>query len=51
MSVPCGLGSDSNLPVGVQLISPAFKDENMFRVAAELEREYGKAAVAPDFID
>lgn len=49
MSVPCGLGADSNLPIGVQLISLAFRDENMFRVAAALEREYGKAVVAPDF--
>lgn len=49
MSVPCGLGVDSNLPIGVQLISPAFRDENMFRVAAALEREYGKATVAPNF--
>lgn len=49
MSVPCGLGVDSNLPIGVQLISPAFRDENMFRVAAALEREYGKATIAPNF--
>lgn len=49
MSVPVGLGSDTHLPVGVQLISPSFKDENMFRVAAELERHYGCAPIAPDF--
>lgn len=49
MSVPCGLGSETKLPVGVQLIGPAFRDENMFRVAAALEQEYGKAEVAPDF--
>ena len=49
MSLPVGLGADTGLPVGVQLIAPAFKDENMLRVAAELEREYGSAPVAPDF--
>lgn len=51
MSLPIGLGRESNMPVGLQLISPAFKDENMFRVAAALEREYGCATVAPDFAD
>lgn len=49
MSVPVGLGSESGLPIGAQLISPAFRDENMFRVAAELERCYGAASVAPAF--
>ena len=49
MSVPCGLGEESGLPVGMQVISPAFKDENMFRVAAALEATYGKAPVAPGF--
>lgn len=49
MSMPVGLGADTGLPVGVQLISPAFRDENMLRVAAELERVYGAAPVAPDF--
>ena len=46
---PVGLGSDTGLPVGVQLISPAFKDENMLKVAAALERQYGIAKVAPAF--
>lgn len=49
MSMPCGLGADTGLPVGVQLISPSFRDESMIRVAAELERHYGKAPVAPEF--
>ena len=40
MSMPVGLGADSGMPVGVQLISPAFKDENMLR-----------APVAPAFAD
>ena len=33
MNVPCGLGKDTGLPVGVQLICPQFKDVNMFRAA------------------
>ncbi|MEG1397609.1 MAG: Asp-tRNA(Asn)/Glu-tRNA(Gln) amidotransferase subunit GatA [Raoultibacter sp.] len=51
MSVPVGLGSETHLPIGVQLISPAFKDENMLRVAATLESVYQATAVAPDFAD
>ena len=47
MSVPVGLGRDSGLPVGVQVIAPAMRDENMLRVAAALERVYGAAGVAP----
>ena len=50
MSVPIGLGAQSGLPVGVQLIAPAFKDENMLRVAQALENVYGAAPVAPDFV-
>ena len=49
MSLPAGLGLDSNLPVGVQLIAPQFRDENMFRAAAALELVYGKAPIGPDF--
>ncbi|MBQ9004585.1 MAG: Asp-tRNA(Asn)/Glu-tRNA(Gln) amidotransferase subunit GatA [Eggerthellaceae bacterium] len=49
MSMPAGLGADTNLPVGVQLQSPQFRDENMFRAAAALEQAYGKAPVAPAF--
>lgn len=51
MSMPVGLGADSGMPVGVQLISPAFKDENMMRAAAALETVYGAAPVAPAFAD
>lgn len=49
MSLPVGLGDETGLPVGVQLISPAFKDENMFRVAAALETCYEIEHIAPDF--
>ena len=51
MSMPCGLGETSKLPIGVQLISPQFKDENMLRVAAALETVYGPAPIAPDFAE
>ena len=51
MSMPVGLGADTGLPVGVQLIAPPFKDANMLRVAAALETVYGAAPVAPDYAD
>ena len=49
MSVPAGLGADSGMPVGVQLVAPAFRDANMLRVAAALEGVYGPAPVTPAF--
>lgn len=49
MNMPVGLGAESGMPVGVQLIAPQFKDENMLRVAAALETVYGPAPVAPQF--
>ncbi len=51
MSVPLGLSADSGLPASAQLICPWFKDENMLRVAAAIEREYGPAPIAPAFAD
>ena len=51
MSVPCGVGETSGMPVGVQLIAPQFKDGNMFRAAVALEAAYGQAPVAPAFAD
>ena len=49
MSFPLGLGAKSQLPIGIQLIAPAFKDNNMLRVATALEQAYGAAPVAPEF--
>lgn len=49
MSMPVGLGANSGLPIGAQLIAPAFQDQNMLRVAAALESVYGPAPLAPDF--
>jgi aspartyl-tRNA(Asn)/glutamyl-tRNA(Gln) amidotransferase subunit A len=40
LSLPVGLGEQSGLPVGVQIIGPQFKDENIIRVAAALESCY-----------
>jgi aspartyl-tRNA(Asn)/glutamyl-tRNA(Gln) amidotransferase subunit A len=37
MSVPCGLASDTGLPVGLQVMAPALADERMYRVAAAYE--------------
>lgn len=47
MSMPVGNGMQSGLPIGAQLIAPAFKDQNMFQVAAALESMYGCAPLAP----
>ena len=46
MSFPVGVGEDSGLPIGAQLIAPAFRDENMLRAASALENAYGPAQVA-----
>ncbi|WP_139653534.1 Asp-tRNA(Asn)/Glu-tRNA(Gln) amidotransferase subunit GatA [Raoultibacter phocaeensis] len=51
MSLPVGLGTETGLPVGVQLIAPQFKDQNMFRVAAALESCYDIEHIAPAFAD
>jgi aspartyl-tRNA(Asn)/glutamyl-tRNA(Gln) amidotransferase subunit A len=40
LSLPVGLGETSGLPVGVQVIGPQFKDENIIRVASALESCY-----------
>ncbi|AWV89840.1 Asp-tRNA(Asn)/Glu-tRNA(Gln) amidotransferase subunit GatA [Bradymonas sediminis] len=37
MSVPCGK-TDEGLPVGLQILAPAFDEEMMLRVAAEVEQ-------------
>jgi len=48
MSLPVGFGETSGLPVGVQIIGPQFKDENIFKVAAALEGCYpGISCLAP----
>ena len=37
MSVPSGLASDSNLPTGLQIMAPAFKDDRLYKVGAAYE--------------
>ncbi|MEP7052220.1 MAG: Asp-tRNA(Asn)/Glu-tRNA(Gln) amidotransferase subunit GatA [Pseudomonadota bacterium] len=42
LSVPCGMlaasGTRPSLPVGLQLLAPAFEEERLFTLAAEVER-------------
>jgi aspartyl-tRNA(Asn)/glutamyl-tRNA(Gln) amidotransferase subunit A len=38
MSLPVGLGADSGLPVGLQLMGPAFSEETMLGAAHCLEQ-------------
>ncbi|WPF67044.1 MULTISPECIES: Asp-tRNA(Asn)/Glu-tRNA(Gln) amidotransferase subunit GatA [unclassified Corynebacterium] len=42
MSVPSGFAEDTNLPVGLQLMAPAFADDRLYRVGAAFEA--GRAA-------
>ncbi|HKN98080.1 MAG TPA: Asp-tRNA(Asn)/Glu-tRNA(Gln) amidotransferase subunit GatA, partial [Pseudonocardiaceae bacterium] len=37
MSVPSGLAPDDNLPVGLQVMAPALREDRMYRVAAAYE--------------
>lgn len=41
ISIPCGLGADSNMPVGFQIIGKSFDEETVLRVAHQLEKEIG----------
>ncbi|MDR0350463.1 MAG: Asp-tRNA(Asn)/Glu-tRNA(Gln) amidotransferase subunit GatA [Coriobacteriales bacterium] len=47
LSLPVGLGEKSGLPVGVQIVGPQFKDENIIRFAAALEGCYDIDRLAP----
>ncbi|MGI6220302.1 MAG: Asp-tRNA(Asn)/Glu-tRNA(Gln) amidotransferase subunit GatA [Coriobacteriales bacterium] len=47
LSLPVGLGADTGLPVSVQIVGPQFKDENILRAAAALERCYDIDRLAP----
>lgn len=37
LSLPCGIGPESGLPVGLQLLAPQGKDARLYRIAASLE--------------
>ncbi|WP_461210892.1 Asp-tRNA(Asn)/Glu-tRNA(Gln) amidotransferase subunit GatA [Desulfocurvus sp. DL9XJH121] len=41
MSLPVGLGADSRMPVGLQLLGPAFGEERLLGAAATLEKALG----------
>ena len=41
VSIPVGLGADTGLPVGLQLIGDHFAESTVLRAAAALERELG----------
>ena len=41
MSVPSGLSSDDGLPVGLQLMAPAFGDDRLYRIGAAYEAARG----------
>lgn len=43
VTVPVGLGEDSGLPVGAQLVAPAFADERLVTFGAALERACAEA--------
>lgn len=47
ITVPCGLGVDSGLPVAVQLVGRAFDDRRLLTFARAVERGYASAAGSP----
>ena len=40
ISIPCGLGKDSKMPVGFQIIGRSFDEATMLRVAHQLEKAF-----------
>jgi aspartyl-tRNA(Asn)/glutamyl-tRNA(Gln) amidotransferase subunit A len=47
LSLPVGLGKESNMPTSVQIVGPAFRDDIILRVASALESCYDIPRVAP----
>lgn len=47
LSLPVGLGEQSNMPMAVQILGPMFKDDVIMRVAAALETKYNTPRLAP----
>ena len=41
MSLPSGLAADTGLPVGLQIMAPAFADDRLYRVGAAFEAGRG----------
>lgn len=48
ISIPCGLAADG-LPVGLQLIGPAFSERRLLAIAASVEAGIEWVSVAPEF--
>jgi len=46
MSVPSGLSTDDNLPVGLQIMAPALADDRLYRVGAAYEAARGPLPTA-----
>jgi aspartyl-tRNA(Asn)/glutamyl-tRNA(Gln) amidotransferase subunit A len=40
MSLPCGLAPEDGLPVGLQIIAPALKDDRLYKVGAAVEAAF-----------
>ncbi|MFI6350012.1 Asp-tRNA(Asn)/Glu-tRNA(Gln) amidotransferase subunit GatA [Streptomyces sp. NPDC050560] len=40
MSLPCGLAPEDGLPVGLQIIAPATKDDRLYKVGAAVEAAF-----------
>jgi len=47
MSLPCGLASEDNLPVGFQIMAPAMQDDLMYQVGGTLEAALNSKWGAP----
>ena len=42
LSLPVGLGKDSRMPVGLQMIGPAFEEQKLLCVAQRVALEQGE---------
>ena len=40
LSINCGFGKYSNLPIGLQIIGPSFQEENILRAAYNYESQF-----------
>ena len=48
ISIPCGF-DDSNLPIGLQILAPAFAEDKLLRIARMFEKETVYHSKRPDF--
>ena len=48
ISIPCGF-DDNNLPIGLQILSPAFTEDKLLRIARMFEKETDYHSKRPDF--